>query len=285
MRYLQHVGPLLVLTLTACGGDAARPLTHRGFEAGMPAARFRQAAAAIGALECGPFQVEGVSARELCATSNATSGLRVVAALGSPDSTVPYVVVQEPDSGGAAFAGLIRNWGAPDTLVETGRRWRRGRWIADADTLGGRLTVWLTDTATEVRIARHSLAAQRALTDTTPVRNELSAVLDTIRRTSPAGAPIPATAAEVDAPPRVIECREARVPDALASVDGSVSLLYVVDTSGRAEPASIHVLAASRPGFMTPAIATIGTCRFNPGRQGGKPLRVLVQQQVGFHPK
>lgn len=286
MRQSPRILSFLTLTtlLAACGRDA-RPLAHRGFEAGMAESRFRQAAGAIGALECGPFSVEGVTASQLCATSSPASGVRIVGALGAPDSVVRYVVVQEPDSGGAGFAALVRAWGAPDTLVETGRRWRNGGWIADADTVGGRLTIWLTDTATEVRIARHSLAAQQALADTTPLRNQVSAVLDTIRQTSPAGAPIPATPGEVDAPPRVIQCRQATVPDALAAIDGSVSLLYVVDTAGRAEPPSIRVVEASRRGFVAPAIAMIGTCTFTPGRQGGHALRVLVQQQVGFHPQ
>lgn len=286
MRQSPRILSFLTLTtlLAACGRDA-RPLAHRGFEAGMAESRFRQAAGAIGALECGPFSVDGVTATQLCATSSPASGVRIVGALGAPDSVVHYVVVQEPDSGGAGFAALVRAWGAPDTLVETGRRWRNGGWIADADTVGGRLTIWLTDTATEVRIARHSLAAQQALADTTPLRNQVSAVLDTIRQTSPAGAPIPATPGEVDAPPRVIQCRQATVPDALAAIDGSVSLLYVVDTAGRAEPPSIRVVEASRRGFVAPAIAMIGTCTFTPGRQGGHALRVLVQQQVGFHPQ
>lgn len=270
--------------IASCARDAGGPPVHRGFEAGMPVARFRQTAGAVGPLNCAPFDVEGMTANQLCTSTSPSSGVRVVGALGGPDSTVPYVVVQEPDSAGG-YAALTRQWGAPDTLVETGRRWRRGRWIADADTAGGRLTVWLTDTATEARIAQHSLAAERALADTLPLRNVLSAVLDTIRRTSPAGAPIPATAAEVDSPPRVIACRESRVPDALAGVDGAVSLLYVVDTAGRAEPASVRVLEASRRGFVAPAVNTIGTCSFRPGMQRGIPVRVLVQQQIGFHPK
>ena len=250
----------------------------------MPEARFRQAATAVGALKCGPFLVDGVAASQLCTAADSSSGLRVVATLGAPDSTVPYIVVQEPASEGAGFTALVHAWGAPDTLVETGRRWRGGRWIADADTVGGRLTIWLTDTATEGRVARYSLAAERAITDTLPLTNQLSAVLDSIRQTSPPGAPIPATPDEVDAPPRPIGCREAAVPDALAAVDGSVSLIYVVDSAGRVEPPSIRVITATRRGFVGPAIAMIGTCSFAPGRQRGRALRVLVRQQVGFHP-
>ena len=285
MRNLTGASICLTVVLAACGRDASHSLTHRGFEAGMTEARFRQAAAAVGSLQCGPFSVEGVAASQLCSASNPSSGLRVVATLGAADSAVRYIVVQEPDTGGAGFAALVRAWGAPDTLVETGRRWRSGQWIVDADTVGGRLTIWLTDTASEVRVARYSLAAQQAIADTLPIRNELSAVLDTIRRTSPADAAIPATPGEVDAPPRVIHCDEAVVPDALAAADGSVSLVYVVDTAGRAEPASIRVIEASRRGFVRPAAAMIRTCTFTPGRQHGRALRVLVRQQVGFHPR
>ncbi len=272
----------LSLVLAACGRDAGRPLAHRGFEPGMPDARFRETAGRVGPLDCGRFQVEGVSATTLCATSNAATGVRVVGTLGAPDSVVPYVVVQEPDSTGVAFAGLTRSWGAPDTLVATGRRWRRGRWIADADTADGRLTIWLTDTATQARIARHTLASERARRDTLPVRNEIAAVLDTIRRTSPAGAAMPATPDEVDTPPRVIACRQVEPPPALTGVQGRVRVIYVVDTAGRAEPPSIRVLEATRPGFMAPAIATISGCTFRPGRQRGRAVRVLVQQSVAF---
>lgn len=285
MRYRPRASLCLTVVLASCGRDAGRALTHRGFEAGMPDARFRMAAAAVGPLQCGPFSVAGVAASQLCSASNASSGLRVVATLGAVDSTVRYIVVQEPDTGAAGFAALVRAWGAPDTLVETGRRWRNGQWIADADTVSGRLTIWLTDTASELRVARYSLAAQQAIADTLPLSNELSAVLDTIQRMSPAGAPIPATPGEVDAPPRVIHCAEATVPDALAGTDGSVSLVYVVDTSGRAEAASIRVIEASRRGFIAPAAAMIRTCTFTPGRERGRPLRVLVRQQVGFRPR
>lgn len=274
----------LVLGLAACGGDRARPLAHHGFEPGMSAADFRKAVASVGALSCEPFRVEGVAANQLCSTAD-SSGLRVVAVLGAATSPVPYVVVQEPDSGGHGFAELTRSWGAPDTLVESGRRWRRGPWLADADTVGGRFTVWLTDTATDNRITLHRIAAQRALSDTAPVQNDLRAVLDTIRLTSPAGAPFPASAAEVETPPRVVGCRQAPVPAELAAVTGSVLVMYVVDTAGRAEPASVRVLEASRRGFIAPAVATIGSCTYRPGRQGGKALRVLVQQRVGFRPK
>ncbi len=274
----------LALSIGACG-DRSRPLAHRGFESGMAASRFRQAAESIGSLRCEPFRVDGVAAEQLCTASNVTSGIRVVGAIGAADKGVPYVVVQQPDSAGAGFGALVRTWGAPDTLVETGRRWRRGTRIADADTGAGRLTVWLTDTVTEARIARHTMEAVRAMNDTMPVRNDLNAVLDTIRVTSPPGAPIPASTAEVDTPPTVIGCRQAPVPDNLAGTDGSVTLMYVVDTAGRPEPPSVRVLEASRRGFMVPAVATIGTCTFRPGRQGGKPLRVLVQQKIGFHPK
>ena len=273
-----------LLLLTACGRDAGTPPSHRGFEPGMPVARFRQTAAAVGPLNCEPFDVEGLAANQLCTATSPAGGVRVVGALGGADSTVPYVVVQEADSVGG-YAALTREWGAPDTLVETGRRWRRGRWIADADIEGDRLIIWMTDTATEARIARHTLAAARALADTMPVRNVLSAVLDTIRRTSPPGAPIPASPEEVDAPPHAIACRQSPVPAALAGIDGAVSLLYVVDTTGRAEPASVRVLEASRRGFVDPAISTIGTCTFRPGMQHGAPVRVLVRQQIGFHPE
>ena len=284
MRQLRRAtAAVAAVAIAACGREAAGPPTHRGFTPGMPVEEFREAAARVGPLTCTPFEVEGMTANQLCAASSTATGVRIVGALGGADSIVPYVVVQEPDSAGG-YTALTREWGAPDTLVETARRWRRGRWIADAESAGDQLTIWLTDTATEARIARHTLAAVRALADTMPLRNVLSAVLDTIRRTSPAGAPMPATPGEVDTPPRVIACTQSPVPAALAGVDGVVSLMYVVDTAGRAEPASIRVLEATRRGFVDAAVSTIGSCTFRPGVQRGAPVRVLVQQRIGFHP-
>jgi hypothetical protein len=283
MPHLRRAGTVAAFLIAACGRDAGSPPTHRGFTPGMPIEEFRQRAARVGPVSCTPFDVEGMAANQLCAASSAASGVRVVGALGGADSIVPYVVVQEPDSAGG-YAALTREWGAPDTLVEIARRWRRGRWIADAESAGDQLTIWLTDTATEARIARHTLMTVRALADTMPFRNVLSAVLDTIRRTSPAGAPMPATAEEVDRAPRVITCSRSPVPAALAGLDGTVSLMYVVDTAGRAERASVRVLEASRRGFVDAAVSTIGTCTFRPGMQHGAPVRVLVQQRIAFHP-
>ena len=284
MRHLRRATIVTSCLIAACARDTGRPPTHRGFAPGMAIEEFRQAAQRVGPLNCTPFEVEGMAANQLCAASNAGSGVRIVGALGGADSIVPYVVVQEPDSAGG-YAALTREWGAPDTLVETARRWRRGRWIADAESAGNLLTIWLTDTATEARIARHTRAAVEALADTMPLRNLLSAVLDTIRRASPAGARIPATPEEVDTPPRVIACEQSPVPAALAGVDGFVSLIYVVDTAGRAEPASIRALEASRRGFVDAAVSTIGSCTFRPGTQHGGPVRVLVRQRIGFHPR
>ncbi len=284
MRLSPALPILLALVAGACGDRHSRVLSHRGFEPGMSAAAFRQAAESIGPLDCQPFRVEDVAADQLCSATSTTSGLHVVAALRMAGGPVPYVVVQEPDSGNG-FAMLTRAWGAPDTLVETGRRWHHGRWLADADTADGHLSVWLTDTATALGIARHTLALERAVRDTMPVENVLSAVLDTIQATSPPGAAIPASAAEVDAPPKVLACRQAVVPEALAGVEGEAVLMYVVDTAGQVEPASIRALRATRAAFIPPAVRMIGSCRLRPGRQGGHPVRVLVQQRVGFHKK
>src|SRR5512142_645403 len=106
-------GLLTAVLSAACGRDAGGPPVHRGFEAGMPVARCRQAAGAVGPLNCAPFDVEGLAANQLCAATSTAGGLRIVGALGAADSTVPYVVVQEPDSAGG-YAALTREWGAPD---------------------------------------------------------------------------------------------------------------------------------------------------------------------------
>jgi protein TonB len=67
-----------------------------------------------------------------------------------------------------------------------------------------------------------------------------------------------------------------------AGVEGSVVVQVVVDTMGRAEPASVRVLQHSESGFDAAALEAIRGARFRPARVWGRAVRVLVQVPVAF---
>lgn len=94
----------------------------------------------------------------------------------------------------------------------------------------------------------------------------------------------PVPAGVVDEPPRVLSSPRVRYPEVLraAGVQGIVVVGFVIDTTGRAEPPSIHIVASSHPGFDASAKEVIEKSRFVPGRMRGKPVRTLATQRVEF---
>jgi TonB family protein len=103
----------------------------------------------------------------------------------------------------------------------------------------------------------------------------------------------PADSSHSDAPLVVNEVDEAvttlfipapRYPPALraAAIEGEVVVVYVVDTTGRVEPASWQVLKASHDGFPEAAREAILAGTFTPARVAGRPVRQLVQQTIRF---
>lgn len=91
------------------------------------------------------------------------------------------------------------------------------------------------------------------------------------------------TAAVTDQPIRVW-LPAARYPDALrqAGIQGRVVVECVIDTTGRAEPASVQVLEASHPQFGPPTVEIVLNSRFWPARITGRKVRVRVQIPVNF---
>jgi hypothetical protein len=88
--------------------------------------------------------------------------------------------------------------------------------------------------------------------------------------------------AEADEPPRLLTMGPLRAPAGLEGVPGQVVLSFVVDTLGRVEAGSIRVVVSSSRVFEQPAIAMALGSRFTPGRNGGRSVRVLVEQPVVF---
>jgi hypothetical protein len=276
------------LLLAGCG-DRGRSdsFSFHGMTPGMNATDLRAAATGlgVGAMSCSPFHIEGVAADLLCFTPDSSaSTVNVSAMVQSADSMVSYLAIREfMTEPGTAYDALTRLWGAPDTTIETGRQWQRGRWTATADTGENILTIWISDTTTAHLVALASQQAQLAAigADTLPYTTDAVAVIEMLRADS-VGHPAPQLAAELTERPTVLGCDRVPPPASLSGRSGSVLLAYVVDTLGRVEPNSVRVLEASQRGFAPPAAASVRSCRLTPGRKNGQAVRTLVQQRVSF---
>jgi len=90
--------------------------------------------------------------------------------------------------------------------------------------------------------------------------------------------------AEVEEAASVLTPGRLRYPPALeaAGLAGRVELAFVVDTTGRVEPGSFVVLAATDPEFEAAARAAVLDTRFRPARAHGMPVRQLVRQSLVF---
>ncbi len=276
----------LALLATACGDRAGRQFTYRGMTAGMTLQELRAAVTTGGGIECRPLVVVGMPADLLCYTPDtAASALRIAAAVNSGDSTVPYLTIREALTAPEALDRLERDWGRPDTSIGSARRWTDGRWTAAADTAVDILTIWLGDTVTDRHVA---LASARELiggpADTVPVFNDDEAVLDSLLADS-IGRAAPVAARDLTEKPVVRSCRAESPPEALAGRNGAVVVAYIVDTLGRVEPASVRIVQASHAGLIPAAIASVRSCRLEPGRRDGRPVRTALQQRVTFTPR
>jgi periplasmic protein TonB len=67
-----------------------------------------------------------------------------------------------------------------------------------------------------------------------------------------------------------------------AQLEGSVLARFVVDTTGRAEPASISFAEASHPQFAEAVRQALLRSRYLPAMLGGGPVRQLVEQRFAF---
>ena len=67
-----------------------------------------------------------------------------------------------------------------------------------------------------------------------------------------------------------------------AGLEGSVVVTFVVDTAGRAEPASIRFVSTTHPQFADAVRQWLARTRYVPAEINGTRVRQLVQQEVGF---
>ncbi|HEU5305293.1 MAG TPA: TonB family protein [Gemmatimonadales bacterium] len=85
-------------------------------------------------------------------------------------------------------------------------------------------------------------------------------------------------------PAVVVSQPRPRYPATLAAVgiEGRVMVEFVIDTTGRVEPASIRATESSHPAFEAAARTTMQGSVFRPARLGNRPVRQLTRQSVRF---
>ena len=90
---------------------------------------------------------------------------------------------------------------------------------------------------------------------------------------------------DVDEPPEHLSSPPLRYPEMLraAGLEGVVVVGFVVDTTGRADPESITVVASTNEGFDRSARNLIRDSRYRPARVHGRKVRVLATLRVAFN--
>jgi TonB family protein len=88
----------------------------------------------------------------------------------------------------------------------------------------------------------------------------------------------------VEERPEVLSGPQLQYPDLLrqAGIQGRVIVQAIIDTSGRAEPASVKVIQSPNPGFDQPAKTYVLQALFRPARLHGRAVRVLVNLPIDF---
>ena len=88
----------------------------------------------------------------------------------------------------------------------------------------------------------------------------------------------------VEERPEMLTHAPLQYPDLLrqAGVQGRVLVQAIIDTSGRAEPASVKVIQSPNPGFDQAAKNLILKALVRPARVHGRAVRVLINQPVDF---
>ncbi len=61
-----------------------------------------------------------------------------------------------------------------------------------------------------------------------------------------------------------------------AGITGTVQIQFVVDESGKVDPASVKVLSSSVPALADAAKNIVGEIKFKPGVLAGKPVKSVV---------
>ena len=82
---------------------------------------------------------------------------------------------------------------------------------------------------------------------------------------------------------KIASRRTGDYPAPSAELDASrVIIRFIIDTSGRAEPASIRALAPFDPARARAAMQAVLQAEFKPARIGGRPVRVTANLPFDF---
>ena len=90
---------------------------------------------------------------------------------------------------------------------------------------------------------------------------------------------------EVDTPAMVLPGRaHPRYPVALRNqgIEGRVQIRFVVDTTGRAEPSTAHVISSTHPDFTAAVLKFLPQSRFTPAVLAGQRVRMWAVQAFEF---
>lgn len=104
-------------------------------------------------------------------------------------------------------------------------------------------------------------------------------------RTTPESEPgAPWSLTAVDQHPALIAGPPLDYPESLrrAGIQGRVVVQVVVDTFGRAEPATLQLVESTSHAFDVPALDYVRRALFRPARVRGRALRVLVRVPIDF---
>ncbi|HEY3280441.1 MAG TPA: energy transducer TonB [Gemmatimonadales bacterium] len=88
----------------------------------------------------------------------------------------------------------------------------------------------------------------------------------------------------VEERPEILSGPQLQYPDLLrqAGIEGRAIVQAIIDTSGRAEPASVKVVQSPNPGFDQAARTYVLRALFRPARVHGRAVRVLINQPIDF---
>lgn len=88
----------------------------------------------------------------------------------------------------------------------------------------------------------------------------------------------------VEQRPEMLSHPRLEYPEVLrqAGIEGTVLVEVVLDTLGRAEPASVRVMSSAHPLFDREALAVVAGSRYRPGRVSGRAVRVRIRVPVAF---
>ena len=67
-----------------------------------------------------------------------------------------------------------------------------------------------------------------------------------------------------------------------AGIEGRVIVQATIDTTGRAEPASVKVIESPNPGFDQAATTWVRRALFRPARVNGLAVRALMKMPIEF---